>query len=355
MGRRSNRKQNRGSRKNQNSSIEEIFLTDNCHETTSQSRYSPELLESLRKELKEAIAKIYLRFFSQFQSRKVSRVLSQDPTLSVTESDELNIEKNYCNELTQKVKQLVHFDSLDDIYITFCQSTKDFMAQIYSELQGIRNSDPCLQLACLGEAYFVVRNSWNELGKVTQGIFEKKYQHLTCENVTKLAFLDEVVKHYSGMIKTCSSQDVCQTVKNVITMEKELWEFGGALHTLDKNAKSQKNTLLVPSANTNFRVDEIVNFINGDFKEIKRKANKGRRVSKASTADTSASPYHRRSREELRIALEDSNFSSTLDKEIEEFQGVLESAQPLYHKFKPSFSEEWIKKIRSLLHNKLSD
>ena len=66
-----------------------------------------------------------------------------------------------------------------------------------------------------------------------------------------------------------------------------------------------------------------MNFINGDFREIKIKVNKGRRVSKASTADTSASPYHRRSREELRIALEDSNFSSTLDKEIEEFQGVV--------------------------------
>ena len=311
MGRKSNRKQNRGSRKNPNSGIEELFLTDNYHENVEQIRYSPESLESLRKELKEAIAKIYQRFFSQFQSRKVARVLSQDPTLSVSENDELNIEKNYCNELTQKVKQLVHFDSLDDIYITFCQSTKDFMAQIYSELQGIRNSDPCLQLACLGEAYFVVRNSWSELGKVTQGIFEKKYQHLTCENVTKLAFLDEVVKHYSEIIKICSSQDVCQTVKSVIKMEKELWEFGGALHNLDKNAKSQKDTLLVPTASTSFSVDEIVNFINGDFKEIKRKANKMRRVSKASTADTSGSPYHRRSTEEIRIALEDSNFSST--------------------------------------------
>ena len=29
------------------------------------------------------------------------------------------------------------------------------MAQIYSELQGIRNSDSWSQLACLGEPYFV--------------------------------------------------------------------------------------------------------------------------------------------------------------------------------------------------------
>ena len=48
-----------------------------------------------------------------------------------------------------------------------------------------------------------------------------------------------------------------------------------------------------------------MNFINGDFREIKIKVNKGRRVSKASTADMSGSSYDRRSREELRIALED--------------------------------------------------
>ena len=129
MGRKGNQKQNRGSWKSQNPNAQKAFLTDDHYESPSLSRYSPDSLRSLRKELKDAIAEIYFKYFSQFQCRKESRVLSQDPTYSVSK-EELNIEKNYCNELTQKVKQLVHLDSLEDIYFTFCKILNSFMGFI---------------------------------------------------------------------------------------------------------------------------------------------------------------------------------------------------------------------------------
>jgi hypothetical protein len=348
MGRKGNQKKCKNARKIQNSSIEDLLVTSSPYECFIQNRYSPDSLKSLRKELKDAITKIYTKYFLHFCKLKDYRAGSQNPLIPIS-TEELIIEKNYCNELTQKVKQLVHLDSLNDIYFTFCKSVNSFVSQIYCKLQELKDSDPCLQLACLAEAYFVVENSCRELSKVTSGIFDQKLSYVTCENVTKLAFLDQVVKHFSETTKQFQGTEDSELLQRILSMEQELYTLNDRIRNLDKQTRSQSTNFLSPLPH--YCVDEIVNYINGDFKEIKKKVQKIRRVSKASTAETSGSPYDRKSRDEIMRSLED-NCSSALDKEIEEFQCILDSTQPLRHKLKPKFTEEWLKKIRSLILKK---
>ena len=326
--------------------MESMILTENSYENIIQNRYSPDSLKPLRKELKDAIENIYTRFIFQFNQLKEARMKNQDPSYPIS-NDDLIIEKNYCNELTQKVKQLVHLDSLNDIYFTFCKSVRSFMSKINSSLQELKNSDPILQLACLAEGYFVIKNSYQELGKVTSGIFDQKIGNITCESVTKIAFFEEVVKNFSEVISACCETHDLEILKKVSEMRLELLEVISKSKLVEQKP-IKKNEFLSPSAEADYCVDDIVSFINGASCESTRRNVRSRRVSKASTAETSGSPFERKLREKSWNSLED----CVLDKEVEKFQCVLESTKPLCTKFKPSLSEDWISKIREIIKNK---
>lgn len=213
------------------------------------------------------------------------------------------------------------------------------MSKIHSQLQELRNSDPSVQLSCLLEAYFVVENSSKELGKVTSGIFDQKFKEFTCEQVTRQSFLDIVVKNFSGLIRNFKQAENPELFASAMRMEKELKGLGEKEGNL-ASAKLRKNDNSSPVI---YCVDEIVNFINGDREEPKKVNGRKRRVSKASTADSSESPFP--STHDIQILLEE--FPSTLDKEIEDFQNTLESTQPFEQKLKPSLSQEWLKNLRS--------
>jgi hypothetical protein len=123
-------------------------------------------------------------------------------------------------------------------------------------------------------------------------------------------------------------------------MEKELKDLAECVETFNKQNKTQAKASSDCFA-VEKTIDEIVSFINGG---PGKKGNRRRRVSKASTAETSGSPFRQRSLEKIWTALEEK--SNSIDKEVREFQAKLESTQPLFQRLKPSLSEEWIKKIR---------
>lgn len=346
MGRKSNQRKPNRPRKQKSSNIEDLLLTQHSIDSFLESRYSPDSLRGLRKELKDAITKIYSKFLHRFTQIKDLRTSLQDPyTLIPTE--DLVIEKNYCNELTQKVKQLVHLDSLTDIYYTFCKSVIYFTSQINTELQSLSPSDPNLHLICLVEAYKVVQNSARELSKVTSGIFENQPNYITCENVTKLAFLDRVLKGYKDLISRTENSEILKEVKII---QKDLLELAENVNGLDKQSKGHGKNLIQPGGSEK-TLDEIVSFINGSTRDEK-KVTRRRRVSKASTAETSGSPFRQRSLEILWTSLEEKEKSNSMDKEVKEFQAKLDCAKPLFHRLKPSLSEDWLKKIRSQLNRK---
>lgn len=344
MGRKQNRKKKKNTKKISSFSIEELLLAPSSFDSFGETQYSLDSLKSLRKELKDAITQIYSKYFQHFCYIKSSRIANENPFLPVSK-DELLIEKNYCNELTQKVKQLVHLDSLNDIYYTFCKSVNSFMSQIHSEIDQLNNSDPRLQIACLAESYFVIQNSSKELGKVTSGIFDKKVDNITCENITKLAFYNNVLKQFSEKIKFLENIENLPVVEEMSGLEQELKDLEKKMQNLYSNSKNQNIDYLSP--NYSYCVDDILKYINGDPKDKKKV--RRRRVSKASTAETSGSPFDKRSRDDMIQCLEHSQGESELDKEIEEFRFKLDSAQPLCYKPKLKVSEEWLKKIRSLI------
>ena len=334
MGRKSNQRTKNRLRKQSSTNIEDLILTHNYPDSYLESRYSPDSLRNLRKELKDAITKIYSKYIQNFCKIKEDRLSREDPFILIP-AEELIIEKNYCNELTQKVKQLVHLDSLTDIYYTYCKSVVQFMSQISKEIQEIPSST--LQLSCVLEAYKVIQNSSRELSKVTSGIFENQPAYISCDNITKLAFLDRVIKQIPQPFADCTLSAEFRLI------EKDLKDLATYVDSVKRPCKLQTRSFADSSVQEK-SIDEIVNFIDGrEEKKVVRR----RRVSKASTAETSGSPFRQSPMEKLWTSMEEKEKSSSLDKEIKEFQAKLESARPLFQRLKPSLSEEWIKKIRS--------
>ena len=83
------------------------------------------------------------------------------------------------------------------------------------------------------------------------------------------------------------------------------------------------------------------------FLQASTQYNKIQKISKNSTADTSGSPLSQRSLELPWAPLQDVYKTTALDKEIEEFQYILDLTKPSYSKLKPKLSEEWLKKIKN--------
>ncbi|OMJ76355.1 hypothetical protein SteCoe_24297 [Stentor coeruleus] len=352
MGRKPNKKSSKKPEKSLNSSLEDLFISNSPNDSLYSSRFSPDSLRSLRKELKEAITNIYSKFFSHFCERKEHRTLTQNPFYPVP-PDEMHIEKNYCNELTQKVKQLVHLDSLNDIYFAFCKSVNVFMEQISEELHDRHFSDPILQLVCVAEAYFVIENSSNELGKVTQGIFDKKPTFLTCESVTKLAFNSQVLQKFSETLQKLGDCDSL-IIQNLLIAEKKLRELEKTAKNAEKGKKQSGNAYITQFSGMTYLGDDLLtDSAEEDFNEVKKKRVRRRRVSKASTAETSGSPFDRISRDDLWKNIDDDNEFEQMDKEIIEFQKNLGKVKPSVSRKKPNLSQEWLVglKKRIIEHN----
>lgn len=346
MGRKPNQKCFRKPEKSLNSSLEDLFISNNPYDCLYDNRFSPDSLRSLRKELKEAITNIYSKFLTHFCERKQHRILTKNPYYPVP-PDEMLIEKNYCNELTQKVKQLVHLDSLNDIYFAFCKCVNAFMEQISQELHDKHLSDPILQLVCVAEAYFVIENSSIELGKVTQGIFDKKPSFVTCESVTKLSFYSQVLHKFSESLYRISDCAENSNIQNLLLAEKRLRNLEKTMKNVEKGKKVDKNQYLAHFSGMTFLGDDLaVDSPDEDFKEVKKKRVRRRRVSKASTAETSGSPFDRKSRDDIWKAIDEDYEYSQMDKEIVEFQKSLGKIKPSNSKKKPNLSQEWLLALR---------
>ena len=253
MGRKSNQRKKNRQRKQSSTNIEDLILTHNYPDSYLESRYSPDSLRNLRKELKDAITKIYSKYIHRFCQIKELRISLADPYILIP-AEELIIEKNYCNELTQKVKQLVHLDSLTDIYYTYCKSVVTFMSQISKEIQEIPTST--LQLSCVLEAYKVIQNSSRELSKVTSGIFENQPSYISCDNITKLAFLDRVIKQ---LPQPCSDSALSAEFRII---EKDLKDLATYVDSVNRPSKIQTRSF-ADSTVQEKSIDEIVNFIDG--------------------------------------------------------------------------------------------
>mmetsp|Transcript_25845 Transcript_25845/g.25391 ORF Transcript_25845/g.25391 Transcript_25845/m.25391 type:complete len:320 (-) Transcript_25845:18-977(-) len=307
-------------------------------------------LIELRDELQEALTKIYNEYLQDFRKRKAQRLenlRASDPP----EQYQLVVETNYRNELTQKVKQIVHQESYNMIYRIFYDAVHQFVSDIFTDLASLESQSLILRILCLAEAFHTVENSARELGKITTGIFEKEPTYITCENVTKLAFFDKVLKHFENIIEAAPSiADKSCVVNDVINLNLELRSLSNRLRSSTKSTdkvfkedSQRMNSKLILSGedNTNddvsfMSVDDIVSFINGDERDMKKKRrSKGKKRCKASTASTSGSP-----KSEYR----DMEYPE-LEKEIEEFSRRLEFTVKI-PRLKPKFSEEWIKCLR---------
>ncbi|OMJ83527.1 hypothetical protein SteCoe_15559 [Stentor coeruleus] len=346
MGRKPNQKCFKKPEKSLESSLEDLFISNNPYNCLYDNRFSPDSLRSLRKELKDAITNIYSKFLTHFCERKQHRILTKNPYYPVP-PDEMLIEKNYCNELTQKVKQLVHLDSLNDIYFAFYKCVNAFMEQINQEIHDKHLSDPILQLVCVAEAYFVIENSSNELGKVTQGIFDKKPSFVTCDSVTKLSFYSQVLHEYSEFLYKISDCEENNNIQNLMDVEKRLRNLEKTMKNAEKIKKSDKNQYLAHFCGMIILGDDLaIDSLNEDFKEVKKKRVRRRRVSKASTAETSGSPFDRKSRDDIWKTIDEDYEYAQIDREIIEFQKRLGKIKPSYNRKKPNLSQEWISALR---------
>lgn len=319
-----------------------------CDFSESSSQFSSESIQELRLELQEALAKIYKEYLQDYRKRQNECLISS----STINRYQLVVETNYRNELTQKVKQLVHQESLPSIYDIFYDSVHAFVTELYNDLKKLDGKPVTLRIVCLAEAFHTVENSARELGKITIGIFEHEATSVTCENVTKLAFFDKVLKNFEGLIECVGQiEEVPEVVKEVLNLNLELRSLSERLRSVskrpDKGLKegrsfrdhnlSDSYTLL-----SHMSVDEVVSFINGEIQNNgKQRERRERRISKTSTNDNSGSPRSR---------IQDIQ-TDELDREIEEFKKKL-SWVSVTPKLKPKITQEWLSSLRAQIKSK---
>ncbi|CAG9315169.1 unnamed protein product [Blepharisma stoltei] len=315
---------------------------------------STNCLSELCEELQEALSKIYNEYLQDFRKRKAQRSENLRPS-DPPEQYQLVVETNYRNELTQKVKQIVHQESLNSIYRIFYDAVHQFVSDIFTDLKSLDSQNSILRILCLAEAFHTVENSARELGKITTGIFEREATSITCENVTKLAFFDKVLKHFDDLIESAASMgDKTEVVNDVINLNLELRSLSNRLRSISKSSgkvfkeDSQRlNSKLILSGEdncnddvSNMSIDDIVSFINGESKDMKKKRrSRGKKRSKASTASTSGSP---------KSAHTDIEYPE-LEREIEEFSKRLEFTMKS-PRLKPKYTEEWLKHLREQIN-----
>lgn len=280
-----------------------------------------ECIKSLHFEISNALQEIFDSYFCYFSARKESRLSS--PLCSTPYCKTL-IETHYRNELTQKIKQLVHYENFYSIYTIFHDHLKEFLRRVCCIINELTELGICreTQLLVISDAFDTVENSGEELTKITQGIFQHR-PSLTCEDVVKRAFYEKVLKPFEGLLQEAEEKgQLTGHLGKFQTVALELGPRrvfqGGSDHSFDSD---------------DVDIDSIVDFIEGGAPHTRKTRN---RFSKASTAETSLSP--------LNMSLDDS-----IEREIREFEKRLSTDGPS-KRLQPKLSDDWISRLRSLIN-----
>lgn len=258
------------------------------------------LLSELNEEL-EQIYRVYLEELTKRMSLipilKASYRLHEFPC---------TLEQNRISILRSKVKNLMKNEQTKIIYNIFYVTIHKFLSDIQQELNRFQGSSSGVIVMCLAEALNALECSAKELEKITESMPQHNEIEENCENITKMAFFEKILRNYEEILVKHSHLSDSIILHNMVTLLKEL-----------KKTKAIKN--FVDDNNSNEycdkSIEEIMAFIDG-----------GRDKSKVSKREVQKMKF--------------------LDEEIENFKQVLEKSQFAGFKMKPNLTSEWIRGLK---------
>lgn len=217
-------------------------------------------------------------------------------------------------DLRGKVKRILKNECIKLIFNIFYITIHKFLADIRKEIGLCVEKNQECTVFYLAEVLNALECSAKELGKVTENLAEHQEIETNCENITKIAFFEEVLKDFEGVLLSSLEGNKDSIVQNIVNLLIEL-----------KKSKSNTNSSDTGSNSSDLSqksIEEIMCFISGDAKKSPRKKQAKN--------------------------LEANKF---LDTEIEEFQAVLNNFEANTVKLKPNLSKDWIYSLKQKLQN----
>jgi hypothetical protein len=255
-------------------------------------------------ELDEELDHIYTAYLAELTNRvnsipvlKASYKLQEFP---------YKIEANRIAILRSKVKKLMNSEQTKLIYNIFYITIHKFLGNIQQELNRFHGCSSGVIVMCLAEALNALECSAKELGKITENMPEHSEIEENCENITKVAFFEKVLRNYEEVLIKHSHLSDSIILHNMVTLLGELKKTKALKNFVDDN----NSTALCEKS-----IEEIMEFIDG-----------GRESGKMSKKEVQK--------------------MKGLDEEIENFKQVLEKSQAGGFKMKPNLTSEWIKGLK---------
>jgi hypothetical protein len=271
------------------------------------------LQESLLNELKDELEVIYNNYLAEL----CKRVNSLNFLLESYKLKEFpfRLEAEKVLVLRAKVKRLMKTDQMRVIYNIFYITIHKFLADIQKELRKFQRCPHEIIVMCLAESLNALECSAKELGKITENMPEHPEIEENCENITKIAFYEKILKYYEDVLAQHSAYSDSVILHNMLTLLTEL-----------KKTKSLKNFIDedISRDSSEKSIDEIMIFIDG------------------------AGQNQEESQKEQEKMM-------NLDQEIETFKKRLELSQDSALKMKPNISSEWIFSIKCRINKSKSN
>lgn len=268
------------------------------------------LQEILLIELKDELEIIYNKYLEEL----CKRINSLSFLLETYKLQEFSyrLDPDRVLVLRAKVKKLMKADQMRVIYNIFYITIHKFLGDIERELRKFHVCPNEIIVMSLAEALNALECSAKELGKITENMPEHPEIEENCENITKIAFFDKVLKNYEDVLIKHSKYSDSAILHNMLTLLTELKKTKSLKNFIDDDLSRD------PSEKS---IEEIMIFIDGED-QTQQKSQK--------------------EQEKMR----------NLDEEIENFKRILDYAQDSPSKLKPNLSSEWIFSLKCQLDKK---
>ena len=265
--------------------------------------------EMLLGELKEELEVIYNKYLEELSIR-LKNISNINISLYEPKDFLFQLEDSKVKELQSKVKKFIKGECIKPIYNLFYITIHKFLADIKQEIIKYEAFPREFMILCLAEVLNSLECSAKELGKITENMPEHLEIETNCENITKLAFYEKILKNYDELLISYSKKTTNLIVQNMINLLMELIK-----------GKLNKDIYKISSDISQKSIEEIMSFIDGDEKKKKKNQKKKNML------------------------------MNVLDEEIEKFKKVLDNHEGRCVKLKPNVSNDWISSLKLRLKN----
>jgi hypothetical protein len=281
-------------------------------------------------EFSDALKQIYTEFVNDLSARKNKRINSEVPLEQVTDC-RLVVESRYRRLYAAKVNCLVSTGYGDEAFGHLRDNILVFVKAMREQVLEVR--DPMLRLKVLKDAYHIMQNASEEVGKIVKSLFllDKAANY---ESLNKIHFYEQVIKEVKN-----SLQEVSEThTHSALPADSDLKLLCGqpqlyftalqdckGLEPPSTSDSEEDDEDSVEAEFGQMSIDELITYIEDS------PASRGCRKKRGKGASSSSS----------------SPKENVGESEFEALLASLKSVKPAVNKVKPNLKPEWLQSLRS--------